>query len=105
MVSAHTHRLGGHEAPPAIISAYLGDHVNAAVEQYIKVGGWWDLAVRCARVTIAGRRGRAQGNTSAIAFPTHVRLGQSLPQFEKHTSDRNRTSPFAFTGALVAAAR
>jgi glutamine synthetase len=69
------HRLGANEAPPAIISVYLGDKLTEVVESII-----------------AGRRegGRGAG---------HLQIGvSSLPPLPRDDSDRNRTSPFAFTG-------
>ena len=68
-------RLGSHEAPPAIISMFLGDDLTAVFD-CIKRGVPYD----------AGERGNM--NTGV-----HV-----LPNVPKDTSDRNRTSPFAFTG-------
>ena len=69
------HRLGAHEAPPAIVSIFLGDELNAIIESIV--------------------------NESAYANPerTQMRLGvHVLPKFPKDSTDRNRTSPFAFTG-------
>lgn len=73
--AANDHRLGANEAPPAIISIYLGDMLTNIVEQLEKGG---------AKSTIKGGK---------------LDLGAStLPQIPRHTGDRNRTSPFAFTG-------
>jgi glutamine synthetase len=73
--AANDHRLGANEAPPAIISIYLGDMLTNIVEQLEKGG---------ARSTIKGGK---------------LDLGsRALPQIPRHTGDRNRTSPFAFTG-------
>ena len=69
------HRLGAHEAPPAIVSIFLGSELNAIIESIV--------------------------NDSAYANPerTQMRLGvHVLPKFPKDSTDRNRTSPFAFTG-------
>ncbi len=69
------HRLGANEAPPAIISAYLGDDVNHAVERFIA------------------------NDTSASKVSLHVDLGvPNMPPLTRAPTDRNRTSPFAFTG-------
>jgi glutamine synthetase len=73
--AANDHRLGANEAPPAIISIYLGDMLTNIVEQLEKGG---------AKSTIKGGK---------IDFGAHA-----LPQIPRHTGDRNRTSPFAFTG-------
>ena len=77
--AGNDHRLGANEAPPAIISVFLGDELNAvldAIEREVKVKGG------------GGRRREAR-----------MRLGvDSLPALPKDTTDRNRTSPFAFTG-------
>ena len=69
------HRLGANEAPPAIISIFLGDQLTDIIEQ-IEKGG--------AKSTKAGG-----------LFETGVSV---LPKLPKDAGDRNRTSPFAFTG-------
>ena len=73
--AANDHRLGGHEAPPAIISVFLGDDLGDIVDAIV----------------------------NDRPFASHLRetmhLGvPELPDFMKDTTDRNRTSPFAFTG-------
>ncbi|MBI5515720.1 MAG: glutamine synthetase III [Deltaproteobacteria bacterium] len=73
--AANDHRLGANEAPPAIISIYLGDMLTDIVEQ-IEQG-------RPMRTLKGGQ----------IDLGTH-----SLPQIPRASGDRNRTSPFAFTG-------
>ncbi len=70
------HRLGAHEAPPAIISVYLGDQLNDVVEQLIQ-------------------RGNADHSLNGGSLQTGV---STLPNLPKDATDRNRTSPFAFTG-------
>ncbi len=73
--AGNDHRLGAAEAPPAIISIFLGDQLTDIIEQ-IKAGG---------------------ANSSATK--TIMELGVDvLPELPKDTTDRNRTSPFAFTG-------
>ena len=73
--AGNDHRLGANEAPPAIISIFLGDELGAIVEAIIN-----------------GQEYIGQGET-------RIDLGvQSLPLFLKDNTDRNRTSPFAFTG-------
>ena len=69
------HRLGANEAPPAIISIFLGDQLTDILEQ-IKDGS---------------ATGSKQGGTITIGVTT-------LPDLPKDNTDRNRTSPFAFTG-------
>lgn len=69
-------RLGANEAPPAIISIFLGDQLEDVVEQIVKTG----LATH----SIKGGK-----------FVTGV---STIPDFAKDATDRNRTSPFAFTG-------
>lgn len=69
------HRLGANEAPPAIISIFLGDQLTDILEQ-IESGG----------------------ATNSKAGGTMDLGTASLPAFLKDTTDRNRTSPFAFTG-------
>ncbi len=73
--AGNDHRLGANEAPPAILSIFLGEMLEDIVEQVIaggakstKAGGTMDLGAR------------------------------TLPQIPRHSGDRNRTSPFAFTG-------
>ena len=70
------HRLGADEAPPAIISVFLGDQLEDVLEQLISTG----------TATHSIRGGKLQ---------TGVR---TLPDLNKDATDRNRTSPFAFTG-------
>jgi glutamine synthetase len=76
IASAHNdHRLGANEAPPAIISIFLGDQLNDIIEQIEK----------------GGAKSSRHGGT----FETGVSV---LPPLPKEAGDRNRTSPFAFTG-------
>lgn len=70
------HRLGANEAPPAIISIFLGEQLEDVVRQLVETGD-------AARVLEGGK------------LETGV---STLPDFEKDATDRNRTSPFAFTG-------
>ena len=75
--SGNEHRLGANEAPPAIISVFMGDLLTRVIN---------DIA--------AGKTG-AQGAAKAL-----IGLGvNKLPDIAKDNTDRNRTSPFAFTGA------
>ena len=69
------HRLGGNEAPPAVISMFIGDDLQAVVDSI--VGG-------------TDYKGAARSKMN-LGIP-------SVPTFTKDTTDRNRTSPFAFTG-------
>lgn len=74
--SGNDFRLGAHEAPPAIISIFLGDQLTDIVEQICKTGE----------------------ATNSICS-SQMELGAlALPKFTKDITDRNRTSPFAFTG-------
>ena len=73
--AGNDHRLGGHEAPPTIISIFLGDELTAVLE--------------------AIENSRPYQSTEEKKLETGVRV---LPDFNKDTTDRNRTSPFAFTG-------
>lgn len=73
--ASNDHRLGANEAPPAILSVYLGDQLTDVFEQ-IKAG--------------AAKSSRSKG-TLEIGVDT-------LPKLPKDPGDRNRTSPFAFTG-------
>ena len=73
--AGNDHRLGANEAPPAIISMYLGDDLGALVESIIE--------------------GKDYKSHKAARMGTGV---EALPDFKKDNSDRNRTSPFAFTG-------
>jgi len=70
------HRLGADEAPPAIISIYLGDQLQDVMEQLIYTGA-------------------ATSSIQGELLDTGVR---TIPDFMKDATDRNRTSPFAFTG-------
>lgn len=69
-------RLGGHEAPPAIISVYLGQELEALLEEIEKKGF---------------HPNKNSKNLFDLGLP-------NLPDLTKDTTDRNRTSPFAFTG-------
>lgn len=73
--AGNDHRLGAHEAPPAIISVYLGDHLSTVVKQLIN--------------------GTGVKYEAGKLIETGV---ETLPDIERDTTDRNRTSPFAFTG-------
>ena len=70
------HRLGASEAPPAVISVFLGDQLEDLVRQLIRTG----------EATSSIRGGKLTTGVS------------TLPDFSKDATDRNRTSPFAFTG-------
>lgn len=70
------HRLGANEAPPAIISIFLGEQLEDVVKQLVETG-------EAAHVLQGGK------------LVTGV---STLPDFTKDATDRNRTSPFAFTG-------
>ncbi len=73
--AGNDHRLGAQEAPPAIVSMFLGDELTGILDS-IEQGSSYDA--RCSEVMKVG---------------VHI-----LPRFPKDTTDRNRTSPFAFTG-------
>ncbi|MBR2047861.1 MAG: glutamine synthetase III [Oscillospiraceae bacterium] len=73
--AGNDHRLGADEAPPAIISVFLGDDLNAVVKSII------------------------DGSDYAGPTRSYMRVGVDvLPNIPKDTTDRNRTSPVAFTG-------
>ena len=73
--AGNDHRLGANEAPPAVISIFLGDELGRVVESIIN------------------------GDEYEHAEEAYVDLGvEALPNFLKDNTDRNRTSPFAFTG-------
>jgi glutamine synthetase len=73
--SGNDHRLGANEAPPAIVSVYLGDPLTRIFDNL------------------------AAGKPVELTSKTMVELGlSSLPSISKDNTDRNRTSPFAFTG-------
>ncbi len=73
--AGNDHRLGANEAPPAIISVYLGDQLGALVDSIVKCENY---------VPVKAEKG-------SIGIP-------ESPIFPKDATDRNRTSPFAFTG-------
>lgn len=73
--AGNDHRLGANEAPPAVVSIFLGDELSEVLDSIEK-----DM--------FFGKQKRVQMNTGA----------KVLPHFTKDTTDRNRTSPFAFTG-------
>jgi glutamine synthetase len=73
--AGNDHRLGAHEAPPAVISIFLGDELSAVLQAIES-----DTPYQCAE-------------------KMQMRLGVDvLPKFNRDMTDRNRTSPFAFTG-------
>ncbi len=73
--AGNDHRLGANEAPPAIISIFLGDQLTDVYEQL------------------------ERGGAKASKKPGTLRVGvDTLPDLPRHAGDRNRTSPFAFTG-------
>jgi glutamine synthetase len=73
--AGNEHRLGGHEAPPAIVSIFLGDRLTDIFDQL------------------------ANGGAKTSRKGGELKLGVStLPALPKDCTDRNRTSPFAFTG-------
>lgn len=73
--AGNDHRLGANEAPPAVVSIFLGDELTAVLEAIEKDAPY-------------------EGSTkSQMILGTNV-----LPKFSRDTTDRNRTSPFAFTG-------
>ena len=73
--AGNDHRLGANEAPPAVVSIFLGDELTAVLESL-------------------------ENDTPYSAVEkTQMKLGAKvLPRFQRDTTDRNRTSPFAFTG-------
>ena len=73
--AGNDHRLGAHEAPPAVVSIFLGDELNAVLESIEKGTRY---------------RGKKQ-NALEVGI-------DALPHIPQDTTDRNRTSPFAFTG-------
>ena len=73
--AGNDHRLGANEAPPAIISVFLGDELTAILE--------------------AIKNDTPYEGTEKVVLKLGV---HSLPRFSRDTTDRNRTSPFAFTG-------
>jgi len=74
--AGNDHRLGANEAPPAIMSVFLGEQLSDIFEQLEKAG-----------------RAKSSKNGGLLGLGTPV-----LPAIPKHAGDRNRTSPFAFTG-------
>ncbi|MDE6967177.1 MAG: glutamine synthetase III, partial [Clostridia bacterium] len=73
--TGNEYRLGGHEAPPSVISVYIGEDLQAVLDNFIA------------------------GNNSNACQKQFINTGVNyLAELKKDTSDRNRTSPFAFTG-------
>ena len=73
--AGNDHRLGGHEAPPAIVSIFLGDELNAIIRSVVDGTNYVDPEKSILRIGV-----------------------DVLPTIRKDTTDRNRTSPLAFTG-------
>jgi glutamine synthetase len=74
--AGNDHRLGANEAPPAIISIFLGDELEEVFDKLAQ-----------------GERGASSRTNGLLGLGTPV-----LPNLPRHAGDRNRTSPFAFTG-------
>lgn len=74
--TGNDHRLGANEAPPAIISMFLGEQLEDVIQQLVSTGA-------------------ATSSIKGTVLETGV---STLPNFVKDATDRNRTSPFAFTG-------
>ena len=73
--ASNDHRLGANEAPPAVISIFLGEDLTSLLESF------------------------AEGKTHEETREQWMKLGSAvLPEFHKDQTDRNRTSPFAYTG-------
>ena len=73
--AGNDHRLGANEAPPAVISMYLGDQLNDVIDQL------------------------EHGEAKSSKHTSAMRIGvDALPPLPRDATDRNRTSPFAFTG-------
>jgi glutamine synthetase len=73
--SGNEHRLGANEAPPAIISVFMGEMLTRVIDEI------------------------SAGKTSGSAEQQMIKLGvERLPEIQRDNTDRNRTSPFAFTG-------
>ena len=73
--AGNDHRLGGHEAPPAVLSVFIGDDLEHRIQNFIY------------------NKKKESSTNASLNVEVH-----SLPKFFQDTSDRNRTSPFAFTG-------
>ncbi len=73
--AGNDHRLGGNEAPPAVLSVFIGDDLERRIQNFIY------------------NKKAEHSNGASLNMDVH-----SLPRFFQDTSDRNRTSPFAFTG-------
>jgi glutamine synthetase len=73
--AGNDHRLGGNEAPPAIISIFLGDELSAVMKEI--------------------ETGKAERKTGRTAMKIGI---DTMPPIPRDATDRNRTSPFAFTG-------
>ena len=73
--AGNDHRLGANEAPPAIVSAFVGEDLNKVINAIVD--------------------GEEFSSTTGERFKTGVAV---VPDFSKDSTDRNRTSPFAFTG-------
>ena len=69
------HRLGGNEAPPAIISVFLGDELTAILDSIVQGTAYVDITKKKLRIGV-----------------------DAMPDIPQDTTDRNRTSPLAFTG-------
>lgn len=76
--AGNDHRLGAHEAPPAIMSVYLGEHLSQLLDSIEGIGSVTEEKIASITLNV-----------------------QKLPRIAKDISDRNRTSPIAFTGNKI----
>lgn len=83
-------RLGAGEAPPAIISAYLGSEIDELVRELIAYDD---------KVDTSAAGGRGAGDRPTLnKMVSELNIGGTVAPFKRDRTDRNRTSPFAFTG-------
>ena len=101
MSATNAHRLGGNEAPPAIISSFLGKQLTELLD-YLESE---ELRVKSeespAGVPAAADDGKAEANSSLFTLHSSLMKKLDIPQSPDliiDNTDRNRTSPFAFTG-------
>lgn len=85
MSASNEHRLGAHEAPPSIVSAFLGEHLDAVVRSVIN------------GKPVERRTSHTYESIPVGAQKLDLKVAH-LPEVKRDTTDRNRTSPMAFTG-------
>lgn len=91
--AGNDHRLGANEAPPAIISVYLGEELDALVQALVEEGKELADMESSASFEVEKKMSKVVARSCS-----YIELGEGMSPLHRDRTDRNRTSPFAFTG-------